>query len=172
FRSGRRRTAGEFPVLFRGDRQGALQETRDARRPVVSGGEAQPDHAWHVDVQRGGQGGGQRGRERRHDVRGQGNRTVIDPRAIVDPGARLAEDVTVGPYTIIGADVEIGAGTWIGPHVVINGPTRIGRDNKIYQFASIGECPQDKKYAGEPTRLEIGDRNVIREYATLNRGTV
>ncbi|MFA7095417.1 MAG: acyl-ACP--UDP-N-acetylglucosamine O-acyltransferase [Gammaproteobacteria bacterium] len=97
---------------------------------------------------------------------------MIDPRAIVDPGARLAEDVTVGPYTIIGADVEIGAGTWIGPHVVINGPTRIGRDNKIYQFASIGECPQDKKYAGEPTRLEIGDRNVIREYATLNRGTV
>lgn len=97
---------------------------------------------------------------------------MIDPRAIVDPGAHLAEDVTVGPYTIIGPDVEIGAGTWIGPHVVIKGPTRIGRDNKIYQFASIGEGPQDKKYAGEPTRLEIGDRNVIREYATLNRGTV
>lgn len=97
---------------------------------------------------------------------------MIDARAIIDPRARLAEDVTVGAYTIIGPDVEIGSGTWVGPHVVINGPTRIGRDNKIYQFASIGEGPQDKKYAGEPTRLEIGDRNVIREYASLNRGTV
>lgn len=97
---------------------------------------------------------------------------MIDARAIIDPRARLAEDVTVGAYTIIGPDVEIGSGTWVGPHVVVNGPTRIGRDNKIYQFASIGEGPQDKKYAGEPTRLEIGDRNVIREYASLNRGTV
>lgn len=97
---------------------------------------------------------------------------MIDPRAIIDPRARLAEDVTVGPFSIIGPDVEIGSGTWVGPHVVINGPTRIGRDNKIFQFASVGEGPQDKKYAGEPTRLEIGDRNIIREYATLNRGTV
>lgn len=97
---------------------------------------------------------------------------MIDERAIIDPRSRLAEDVTVGAYSIIGPDVEIGAGTWIGPHVVINGPTRIGRDNKFYQFSSIGEIPQDKKYAGEPTLLEIGDRNVIREYVTLNRGTV
>lgn len=96
----------------------------------------------------------------------------IDPRAVVDPAARLAPGVVVEPYSIIGADVEIGAGTWIGPHVVIRGPTRIGRDNKIYQFASVGDAPQDKKYRGEPTRLEIGDRNVIREYCTLNRGTV
>jgi len=95
----------------------------------------------------------------------------IHTTAIVDPGARLAEGVTVGPYTVIGPDVEIGAGCWIGPHVVINGPTRIGQENRIYQFASIGEAPQDKKYGGEPTRLEIGDRNVIRESATINRGT-
>ena len=96
---------------------------------------------------------------------------MIDPRAIVDPGARLAADVDVGPYSVIGPGVEIGAGTVVGPHVVIRGPTRIGRDNHIFQFASIGDAPQDKKYAGEPTRLEIGDRNVIREYCTINRGT-
>lgn len=97
---------------------------------------------------------------------------MIDPNALVDTGASLAPDVAVGPFTIIGADVEIEEGTWIGPHVVIRGPTRIGRDNRIYQFASIGEASQDKKYAGEPTRLEIGDRNVIREFCTIHRGTV
>jgi UDP-N-acetylglucosamine acyltransferase len=96
---------------------------------------------------------------------------VIDPRAIIDPAARLGSDVSVGPFSVIGADVEIGDRCWIGPHVVINGPCRIGSDNRIYQFASIGEAPQDLKYAGEPTRLEIGERNVIREYVTLNRGT-
>ena len=97
---------------------------------------------------------------------------MIDPRAVVDPSARLAPDVTVGPFSVIGAEVEIGAGTWIGPHVVIRGPTRIGRDNRIFQFASLGEMPQDKKYGGEPTRLDIGDRNTIREFVTINRGTV
>lgn len=97
---------------------------------------------------------------------------MIDPRAVVDPAARLAADVVIGPFTLIGADVEIAEGTWIGPHVVIQGPTRIGCDNRIYQFASIGDAPQDKKYAGERTRLEIGDRNVIREFCTINRGTV
>lgn len=95
----------------------------------------------------------------------------IHPTAIVDPQARIGAGVSVGAYSIIGADVEIGDGTWIGPHVVINGPTRIGRDNKIHQFASLGEAPQDKKYNGEPTELVIGDRNVIREYVTMNRGT-
>lgn len=90
---------------------------------------------------------------------------------MIAPDARIGDGVTVGPYSVIGSGVEIGAGTWIGPHVVINGPTRIGRDNKIYQFASLGDAPQDKKYAGENTRLEIGDRNVIREYCTINRGT-
>ena len=96
---------------------------------------------------------------------------MIDPRAVIDPRARLDSSVEVGPFSIIGPDVEIGAGTWIGPHVLINGHTRIGRENRIYQFSSLGEVPQDKKYADEPTRLEIGDRNLIREYVTINRGT-
>jgi len=96
---------------------------------------------------------------------------MIHATAIVDAGARLADGVAVGPYSVIGDGVEIGAGTIVGPHVVIMGPTSIGTDNRIFQFSSIGEAPQDKKYQGEPTRLEIGDRNVIREYVTLNRGT-
>jgi UDP-N-acetylglucosamine acyltransferase len=96
----------------------------------------------------------------------------IHPTALIDASAQLGADVSVGAYSIIGADVEIGDGTWVGPHVVINGPTRIGRDNRIFQFASLGEMPQDKKYAGEPTTLEIGDRNTIREFCTFNRGTV
>ena len=96
---------------------------------------------------------------------------MIHPTAIVHPNARIANDVEVGAYTLIGEHVEIEAGSWIGPHTVITGHTRIGRQNKIFQFASIGEIPQDKKYAGEPTRLEIGERNVIREFCTLNCGT-
>ncbi len=90
---------------------------------------------------------------------------------MIDPAAELAEDVSVGPYSVIEANVTIGAGTDIGPHVVIKGTTRIGSQNRIFQFASIGEEPQDKKYAGEPTALEIGDRNTIREFVTINRGT-
>lgn len=96
---------------------------------------------------------------------------MIHATALINPAAQLAADVSVGPYSIIGADVTIGAGTDIGPHVVINGPADIGRENRIFQFASIGDEPQDKKYAGEPTRLEIGDRNTIREFVTINRGT-
>jgi UDP-N-acetylglucosamine acyltransferase len=96
---------------------------------------------------------------------------MIDARAVIAPSAEIAADVQIGPFTVIGADVAIGAGTWVGPHAVINGPTRIGRDNKIFQFASLGDAPQDKKYKGEPTRLEIGDRNVFREFVTVNRGT-
>lgn len=95
----------------------------------------------------------------------------IHPTAIIHPGAVLAPDVTVGPYSIIGEHVEIDAGTSIGPHVVVGGHTRIGKQNRIFQFCSVGEEPQDKKYAGEPTRLEIGDRNTIREFCTLNCGT-
>lgn len=95
----------------------------------------------------------------------------IHPTAIVHEGAKLAPDVSVGPYSIIGEHVEIGAGTVVGSHVVIQGHTTIGCDNKIFQFSSLGEIPQDKKYAGEPTRLEIGDRNVIREFCTFNCGT-
>lgn len=96
---------------------------------------------------------------------------MIHPLAIVDPGAKLGKDVQIGAFSIIGAGVEIGNGTWIGPHVVINGPTRIGIENRIYQFSSLGEAPQHLGYKGEPTWLEIGDRNIIREYCTLNRGS-
>ena len=98
--------------------------------------------------------------------------SLIDPLAVIDPNAKIAEGVSVGPFSVIGADVEIGEGSWIGPHVVINGPTKIGKNNKIYQFASVGEGPQDISYKGEPTRLEIGDDNIIRENCTLSRGTV
>ena len=100
-----------------------------------------------------------------------GDRISIDPRAIVSPKAELAEGVTVGPYTVIEDGVTVGRGTWIGPHAVIKGETTIGEDNKIFQFASIGDAPQDLKYKGEPTRLVIGDRNVFREFTTMNRGT-
>ncbi|MBI5921218.1 MAG: acyl-ACP--UDP-N-acetylglucosamine O-acyltransferase [Betaproteobacteria bacterium] len=97
---------------------------------------------------------------------------AIHPTAIVHPGAKLGSRVEVGAYSLIGEHVEIGDGTRIGPHVVVGGHTRIGCDNRIFQFSSIGEEPQDKKYAGEPTRLEIGDRNTIREFCTFNCGTV
>ena len=96
----------------------------------------------------------------------------IHPTAVVDPAAELDSGVEVGPYAVIGKDVSIGSGTSVGPHTVIRGPTRIGTGNRIFQFASVGEDPQDKKYGGEETYLYIGDRNVIREFATLHRGTV
>jgi UDP-N-acetylglucosamine acyltransferase len=96
---------------------------------------------------------------------------LIDPTAIVDGKAELADDVSVGPFSVIGAGVKIGAGTIVGSHVVIKGPTSIGKHNRIYQFTSIGEDPQDKKYAAEITRLEIGDRNTIREFTSMHRGT-
>jgi len=95
----------------------------------------------------------------------------IHETAIVDPAAELAHDVVVGPYSIIEGDVSIGEGTWIGPHVMVRNHTSVGRENRIFQYASIGEEPQHRSYKGEPTRLEIGDRNIIREYCTLNRGT-
>lgn len=97
---------------------------------------------------------------------------MIDKSAIIHPSAKLAAGVTVGAGSIIGADVEIGEGTWIGPYVVIQGPTTIGKNNKIFQFASVGDEPQDITYKGEPTRLEIGDNNVVREYCMISRGTV
>lgn len=89
----------------------------------------------------------------------------------MDPSALIAESAEIGPYTVIGPQVEIGEGTWVGPHAVIQGPTRIGKENKIFQFASIGEAPQDIRYRGEPTHLEIGDRNIFRECSTVHRGT-
>jgi len=91
--------------------------------------------------------------------------------AIVARGARLADGVTVGPYSVIGAHVEVGEGTWIGAHVMLDGHLRIGRGNKIFHFASLGAPPQDKKYQGEDTAVEIGDNNTLREYVTINRGT-
>lgn len=97
---------------------------------------------------------------------------MIHSQAIVSSDAKVAEGAEVGPFSVIGDGVEIGEGTSIGPHVVVKGPTRIGRDNRIFQFASIGDDPQDKKYAGESTSLEIGDRNTIRECCTINRGTI
>ena len=97
--------------------------------------------------------------------------TLIHPTALIDPSAEIDEQVSIGAFSIIGPDVRIGRGTSIGSHVIIKTSTRIGQDNRIFQFSSIGEDPQDKKYAGESTFLEIGDRNVIREYVTLNRGT-
>jgi UDP-N-acetylglucosamine acyltransferase len=98
--------------------------------------------------------------------------TLIHSTALVDPAAELDPTVKVGPYAVIGPQVRIGAGTSIGPHCVIEGRTTLGRDNRVFQFASLGAIPQDKKYAGEPTELTIGDRNTIREFCTFNLGTV
>jgi len=97
--------------------------------------------------------------------------TNIHPTAIVDAKAELADDVTIGPYSVIGPDVKIDSGSSIGSHVVVTGHTTIGKHNQIFQFSSLGEAPQDKKYKGEPTKLEIGDHNTIREFCTFNRGT-
>ena len=97
---------------------------------------------------------------------------MIHPSALIDPKAELADNVSVGAYSVIGPDVRIESGSWIGPHVVLTGRTAIGRRNRIFQFASLGEEPQDMKYRGEETELVIGDDNYIREYCTFNRGTV
>jgi len=96
---------------------------------------------------------------------------VIHSTAVIEDGAQIASDAQIGPYSVIGAQVNIGPGCNIGPHVVITGNTTLGRNNRIYQFASVGEAPQDKKYAGEDSALSIGDNNTIREYVTINRGT-
>jgi UDP-N-acetylglucosamine acyltransferase len=105
-------------------------------------------------------------------VCGGGAGILIHSTAIIDPTAELSSEVCIGPYAIIGPNVAIDSGTTIGPHTVIKGPTRIGKNNRIFQFASVGEDPQDKKYQGETTGLEIGDRNVIREFSTIHRGTL
>ncbi|MCG5530700.1 acyl-ACP--UDP-N-acetylglucosamine O-acyltransferase [Halorhodospira halochloris] len=97
--------------------------------------------------------------------------TKVHPQALVDPKASLAEDVEVGPFTVIGPGVEIDSGTWVGPHAVLRGPLQIGRDNRIYQFAALGEAPQHKGYKDEPTLLKIGHGNTIREFVTCHRGT-
>lgn len=96
----------------------------------------------------------------------------IHPTAIIDPSAEIDSSVEIGPYSIIGANVKIDAGTRVAGHVIINGPTIIGKHNQIFQYCSLGEAPQDKKYKNEPTLLEIGDNNTVREFCTFNRGTV
>lgn len=96
---------------------------------------------------------------------------MIHQTAIIHPSSKIHPEVEIGPYTVIGEDVQIDVGTKIGPHVVINGPTRIGKCNRIFQFSSIGEAPQDLKFSGETTSLEIGDHNTFREFCTINRGT-
>jgi UDP-N-acetylglucosamine acyltransferase len=96
---------------------------------------------------------------------------AIHPKAEVSSQAQIGADVDIGAFAVIGADVEIGDGCRIGPHAVVHGPTRLGRRNKVFQFASVGDAPQDKKYAGEPTRLEVGDDKTFRECVTVNRGT-
>lgn len=96
---------------------------------------------------------------------------MIHPTAVISESAKIGDNVEIGPYTVIGDNVEIGDGTRLESHVVVNGPTTIGKDNLIHQFASVGDDPQDKKYAGEPTRLEIGDRNTIHQFVTISRGT-
>ena len=100
------------------------------------------------------------------------SKSLIHPTAVVDPAARIAADVIIGPYAVISSDVEIDSNSWIGPHVVLSGAIRMGSNNRIFPFASLGSDPQDKKYRGESTRLEIGCNNTIREYVTINRGTV
>ena len=105
-------------------------------------------------------------------MHGTGILSLIHGSAIIDPGADLDEGVEVGPFSVVGPGVRVGRGTRIGPHVVLKGPSEIGRENHIFQFASVGEDPQDKKFGGEPTRLVMGDRNVVREGATIHRGTV
>lgn len=97
---------------------------------------------------------------------------MIDPRAVIDPNAQIDTNVSIGPFSVIGPDVEIGSGSVIGPHVVLKGPSKIGQNNRIFQFASVGEDCQDKKYNGEPTQLIMGDNNVVREGVTIHRGTV
>lgn len=97
---------------------------------------------------------------------------MISDKAVIDPKAKIAKNVTIGHFSIIGPDVEIDEGTWVGPHVVIQGPTKIGKNNQFFQFSSIGEAPQDKKYKGEDTQLIIGDNNTFRECVTVSRGTV
>ena len=100
------------------------------------------------------------------------SKSLIHPTAVVDPAARIAADVIIGPYAVISSDVEIDSNSWIGPHVVLSGAIRMRSNNRIFPFASLGSDPQDKKYRGESTRLEIGCNNTIREYVTINRGTV
>ncbi len=161
---------GQPAVLPGQGRQCALQRTGGAGRPAAPGGDAQASDARHGPVRgthpRRRQGSGQLRTDVRREV-GQ----MIHPTALIDPSAVIGDNVSIGAYSVIGAEVQIGDGTVIGPHVVIEGPTRIGRDNRIASSPRWAAHPQDKKFAGEHTELVIGDRNLIREFVTINRGT-
>src|SRR5580698_3285760 len=188
-RQGRARR--QYAFLLCRHRQCAIPQARRAGRPTDAAGGAEALVQGNLEVRLPGagrrQGSGvrrdhgrardqgaarQQGISRRQGASAIRSDGMIDSRAVVSPQAHIAADVQIGPFSVVGADVVIGSGTWIGPHAVINGPTHIGRNNKIFQFASLGDAPQDKKYNGEPTRLEIGDRNVFRESVTVNRGTI
>src|SRR4029453_3707611 len=170
-RDGGKPAGRQHALLLRRHRQGAFQASGRARRRAHAQGQAHA-HAEGRVVLRHGRGG-----RRAHGCQGTdhggpgGGRPLIDQRAVVSAQAELAEDVDLGPYSVVGPGVEIGSGTRIGAHVVVSGPCRIGRDNRIHPFCAVGGEAQDKKYRGEQGVLEIGDRNTIREYCTLNRGT-
>src|SRR5471030_572965 len=173
----------ENSVVLRRHRQRALQASGRTGRPTGDERRDPARLARHLEIQGGrqrrwqGRGGSRIDvhhpqRRRRQPASREVIMATIHSTAIVDPQAQLGDDVAIGPYSIIGPHVSIGAGTVVGPHVVIEGHTSIGRDNKFFQFSSIGAAPQDMKWKGEPTRLEIGDRNTIREFCTFNVGTV
>ena len=156
---------------FVGVDNGAIPAPRRAGRSAHHRDRSHPHHAEHLEGGGSRQGRGEACGQRRSDGRVAGPGAMIHASAIVDPGARLEPDVEVGPFSIIGTDVVVGAGTRIGSHVVIEGPARIGEGNRIHSFSTLGGAPQDKKFRGESSILEIGNGNVIREYCTFNRGT-
>src|SRR5580700_10389503 len=177
--AGRRPAEGPDLLLCR-HRPGPLQAPGGARRSASARGRLCARAARHRFFQGQGAGTGPGGLRGRSDVRlslaAEGGRiglmAQIHASAIVDSRAQVAEAVRIGPYSVVGPEVAIEAGTTIDSHVLISGRTRIGRDNRIFSFCSLGEIPQDKKYAGEPTELQIGNGNTIREYTSLNAGTV
>src|SRR5712691_9315335 len=162
-------TGRQIGLLLRGDRRGTVQAPGGSGRPAPAGGYRGAQRQGSMEIR--GPGARRRRARRRSEDPVHAALAMIHPTAIVHAGAKLGPGVSVGPYSIIGEHVEIGEGTSIGPHVVIGGRTRIGVHNRVFAFSSLGGPPQDKKYAGEDTALEIGDRNTIREYCSFNRGT-
>src|SRR5258706_10402145 len=166
----------EDGLLLCRHRSRALQEAGGARRPAGDRGAPGAHPARYQPLRLRRPRGGPDGRRGDHsllDAHHRGRMTKkIHPTALVDPGARIGTGESIGPYSVIGPQVEIGEGSWLGNHVVLDGRIRIGRNNRIWHFCSLGAPPQDKKYAGEDTAVEIGDSNTLREYVTINRGTV
>src|SRR5712692_245461 len=162
-------TGRQIGLLLRGDRRGTVQAPGGSGRPAPAGGYRGAQRQGSMEIR--GPGARRRCARRRSEDPVHAAPDMIHPTAIVHSGAKLAPGVSVGPYSLIGEHVEIGEGTSIGPHVVIEGRTRIGANNRIFGFSSLGGPPQDKKYGGEATALEIGERNTIREYCSFNCGT-